>query len=78
MATSGDRVIVSSVSVNSAAQANGITEDDEVVSVDGVVINNLQQYNKCLRDREGKDVVLILNGASGNVKTVTLKLARLI
>ncbi len=73
----GSKISVADVIKDSEAAQLGITENDEIISINGVIHTTLKSYRDLLK-REGQTIQLVVKKASGEQKEITLTLKRLI
>ncbi|MEP0265370.1 aspartyl protease family protein [Dokdonia sp.] len=72
-----NKIIIADVIKDTEAAQNDITENDEVVSINGISHTTLKKYRDLLK-KEGETIRIIVKKASGEQKEITLTLQRLI
>lgn len=62
-------VLVGEVVDNSPASKAGIENDQELVSIDGIILDQPEQLSEITSTRSGKEVVVITKDKSGNTES---------
>jgi regulator of sigma E protease len=68
-------VLVREISEESPAAKIGISTGDELLSIDGIELDNPEQLPSIVEQRSGKEVQIVFKDNTGNIQTKEIKLA---